>query len=369
VRRILLVCGFWLLLAPTSLLLADGKFFVSDETPVGAPYQRVLLTHDGTNECLVIQSEYQVSEGSPATNIAWVVPVPGIPELGSLSPKAASRLFEVLAFATRPKVTRVSHVLALVFFIGLPAAGLIGFLLCLVSLMTSWPSWASLRRGLIAVTSGYLLCTVPLALGWSWFSRTAGGVEGIEIIKHEQVGVYDVHVVTSGGSAALIDWLRKGGFHFDQADQAVFDHYLDQGWCFVAARGNAGELHTDQEPTLEGLVAPLVVRFAARWPVYPLALTSTTGRATEFLIYVLSREKVACDDRLRTSGHLFWRRSDIHDELSRLVEPASLLPNGNNALNRLTKFKGILSHYEMKKDLVFTPAADNQTVEEHVLVW
>ena len=372
IRRNLLACALWVLLVAPSLSLADGKFFVIDETPVGVPYQRVLLTHDGTDECLVLQSEYQVSEGSPAANIAWVVPVPSIPELGSLSPKSASTLFDWLAYSSIPDVTKVSHVLALAFLIGLPAAGIIGFLLCLVSLMTSWPTWVSLRRGLIVIMSGYLLCALPLwafILFHIFFAKSAGfNGAGVDVVKHQQVGVYDVHVVTSGGSATLIEWLRKGGFHFGQEDQVVFDHYIDQDWYFVAARVNAGEVHGDHELTSEGLVAPLVVRFAARQPIYPLALTSITGRATELLIYVLSPGKVTCDDRLRTSyyGPL---RFEFLSEFSKLVEPPGLLPRESSALNRLTKFKGILSHYEMKKDLVFSPAADNEPVREHIVVW
>ena len=66
---VVLVC-----LVATDAAMADGKFYrpALDKTQVGVPYQRALIIHDGATETLLLQSEYFISDQTPATEIAWV---------------------------------------------------------------------------------------------------------------------------------------------------------------------------------------------------------------------------------------------------------------------------------------------------------
>ena len=77
---------------------ANGKFFLGLEhvTP-GVPYQRALLIFDEGKETLVLQSTFSLEDFSiGGFNLGWVVPVPSIPDLDSLTSEQASELFFAL---------------------------------------------------------------------------------------------------------------------------------------------------------------------------------------------------------------------------------------------------------------------------------
>lgn len=120
----------------------------------------------------------------------------------------------------------------------------------------------------------------------------------------------------------------------------------------------------------EGMVAPLILKFETDTAVYPLAITSTIGADTEVLLYTLSERKLSCGERLTL-------------RCAKSTKPAGLISNflegtksETNALFAdipqsmiLCKFKKKLKPEEMKQDIEFESAPDNDPYVETKIVW
>jgi hypothetical protein len=262
-------------------------------------------------------------------------------------------------------------------FLGAAAIALLVLLACIVSRFARPPAHRPGSRGILAVSALLaLLAFVVIALSWRFLATfQAGGGEGIEIMATAQVGIYDVQVVRADEAGNLIEWLNGNQFHFDEADQEVFDDYLRHGWCFAVAKVDPAR---DDEGAAgsEGLVAPLILRFASDAPVYPLALTATAGQKTEILLYLFSQEKWATDGRLQLhfAGRYATRfaRDSWWDEVLPTfggVKPQGFFDGQDYALPYLCKFKGTLTARQMRLDLVFTPAEDQEPYRKHIFIW
>ncbi|MFC2023424.1 DUF2330 domain-containing protein, partial [Chloroflexota bacterium] len=166
----------------------------------------------------------------------------------------------------------------------------------------------------------------------------------------------------------LIEWLKQNQFQFDGTDTQVFDEYLQRGWCFVVARIDPSSVTDQGEVVSEGLVAPLIMRFVAEAPVYPLALTSTSGHETQIVLYVLSEAKWQNDGRLdlHYAGRSMAR--DYHRLMGEEIQPPGFSGAGMN-LNYLCKFKGTLTPEQMREDLTLALAKDDEPYRKHIITW
>ena len=88
---------------------------------------------------------------------------------------------------------------------------------------------------------------------------------------------------------------------------------------------------------------------------------------TEILIYLASATKMACDNRLK----LRFAKAVDYPPVSGLlaVEPAGFFENEDWSYRYLCKFKDTLSSAQMKDDITFTAAPDNEPYREHVVKW
>lgn len=129
----------------------------------------------------------------------------------------------------------------------------------------------------------------------SYLERSIGGVD---IIKAEKAGIYDVKVITSETAESIIDWLKDNSFNFDDNDTEVFQDYIDRNWCFVVAKVGSDKKVETGKIVAKGMVAPLILKFKTEKAIYPLALTSTIGTDTEVLLYTLSKDKLTCNEQL-----------------------------------------------------------------------
>ncbi len=434
-KRTAVFLSLLLSLAVAGPVLADGKFYWSESIPPSIPNQRALLWFDGARETLLLQSKYQTptSTGEP---FGWVVPVPAAPDLASMDPRLANEWFRVADYASTPNVTRVSAILLGLLFGAVTGAAVLTLLACLLSLFVPRLRFVRRHRAVLAAggalvllplptlllgsTSGegivllfgpavallvLLTCVVSLfvrrlahwrgkrailaasallslavfvMVAFSMISLGAAGLDGgltdgIEVMESAQVGIYEVEVIRADQAGSLIDWLNGHGFQFGGTDEQVFNDYLRRGWCFVVARVDPARTE-GRTAASEGLVAPLIVRFEADVPVYPLALTATANQETEILLYLFSQEKWASDGRLAlhyaaggTARGSYFSRNAERAELG--VEPQGFFAGDEFALPYLCKFKGTLRPEQMRQDLVLSRAEDQEPYRKRIFVW
>jgi len=346
---------------------ADGKFFIQvDTVPANVPYQRAFLIFDEGTETLVVQSKYELPESGATDALAWVVPVPSVPELASMDAEVARDFFFMASLSTRPRVRYYSSFLTL--------ALLVLFFVCAVATAlhaidcyTAKEPLAQKRHRRAFRNAALLTVLLFLVLSTQTFSlgTTRGG---LEVVKSEQVGIYDVTVIRGDSAEAVQDWLRDNGFAFDGKDKATFADYVARGWCFVAAKVSPDAEAEEGQIAAEGMAAPLVLTFATDRPVYPLALTATAGPETEILIYTLTANKLTRGDRL-TLRHA--RKQDSPLELHVSTGPDTHGPMEGLPIKpmMLCKFRGTMTAAQMAEDLVFEPAPDNATYRETIWVW
>lgn len=293
---------------------ADGKFF-AEKVPAGIPYQRAFILFHESSEILVLQSKYELSQSASIGSLGWVVPVPTVPEVGSAN--YAEGFFRTVYSHTRPMIFEISRI----------------FLI------------------------------IPL------FFRGAGGRD-VEIIKAEKAGIYDVKVIRSDSTDAILGWLKENGFGFSDADAEVFKDYIDRQWCFVVAKVEPDQQAETRRIAANRMVAPLVLKFETDKPVYPLALTSTIGVDTEILLYTLSERKLICGKQLTLRSARSTSTASLIGSLHYVAEPRTFGYFTNIPKSMiLCKFKKKLKPEEMSRDLQFEFAPDNEPRVETIIVW
>lgn len=285
----------------------DGKtyYFHREDVPPEIPYQRAFIHHKDGLETLILQSKYEVTPQEGHDQIAWVVPVPGFPEIGSMSASDAQTFFRRLGRMTPDDIFIVEELIDGVMFL----------------LVLLWPTFLYLYKvkkyplGGKGITreelkrnyqrrDGSLIQWVFLTFLMfilSGLGMTGGATMSADsrvlILDERKVGIYNVKVIKSKTSEALLDWLEEGGFQFSEVDKSAFEEHIQEGWCFVVAKS---DLTADGRAAVaEGLFAPLILKFAAPFPIYPLALTATAGQETEILLYLLTDVQYRCGDRLK----------------------------------------------------------------------
>ncbi len=230
-------------IAPLSLALAPPPAH-ADGVPlpphgrwadVQMPGQKAIIVYDEERKHEELILSIKLLGASPEA--AWVVPVPSIPQAKIASPEWFAQLSDL----TQPNVE---------------------------------------------TTYTCLLCPIILLAPGAEQSR-------VEVLSREQVGVYDVTVLSTEEPDALLRWLNKNGYTFPEEGLAILEAYLKEGWYFVATRALPGEA-----AKLEGDVQPLWLSFKAERPVYPMRLTSLvkSPEPIEVLIYVLAEHRMEIAD-------------------------------------------------------------------------
>jgi hypothetical protein len=350
----------------------DGKFFVREKIPAGIPYQRAILLFHEDHETLILQSKYDLPESQSVDSLAWIVPVPTVPEIAGGGANVAQDCFFVASRQTQPNVYHISYLFSLVCLV-LFVGGLAFMTVFLIryprarraeSTRAVWNR--QMTKTLLATGIAFLLMTSSMPT----LSRARGSA-GIDVIKAEHAGIYDVKVVRAQDAEAITEWLRENSFGVSDQDGEVFGDYVRRGWCFVTAKVEPNAPTEERKVISEGMVAPLLLKFASERPVYPLALTATAGTETEILLYTLSDAKLTCGERLtlrnaRQTKTEFILRSLVAQAE---VEEWSLLRNLPETPVMLCKFTGRLTSAQMKQDLEFTPAPDNEPYRERFVTW
>jgi hypothetical protein len=374
------------LLLGTGDCLADGKFFSPGSIPPDVPFQRAIVVFDGEREILVVQSKYDASSEQGLRALGWVVPVPTVPEVGTMAPPDAEIAFNLLDWATRPE----TYPLFKYYF-----WPLLFVLVMRMVLRARTESGGTLSRGRRWLLGSYLgniawiLVLLVLAATAYWGPRTGEQVKAaapapapVQVVMEATVGVYEVKVVKADAGNELVAWLNQHGFRFDAADEKVFADYIAKKWTFVTAKITPKAAEEKSALGRSGMANPLVLRFQSKQAVYPLALTATTGRETEIELYALHTHKMDAGGRLPLK---FANRWDADGKVGRLtseqgtsaniewlkywVEPKRFLARERLAEGYISRFRGRLNAEQMKTDLILSRAADDEPygVRKYVL--
>ncbi|MBN2589206.1 MAG: DUF2330 domain-containing protein [Sedimentisphaerales bacterium] len=351
-------------LSPKSF--ADGRFYNTERIPDKIPYQRAFLIFHEGSETLILQSKYELTKDITIGRLGWIVPVPSAPEILSFDLDKANTFFLRVARSTQPKIIDISTIIFGLFLLlcSLFSAIYFGFFI-IILLFYPTQKWQSGKK--------YCLKYLPLFLISLYFvfvhfipSLLINRAEGlVDVIKSEQVGIYDVKVIKSDSENAIIEWLNENRFGYSDKDITVFKDYIEKQWCFVVAKIVAGDKYISR-----GMVAPLVLRFKTDKATYPLALTSLVGQETEVVIYTLTENKQTCGSlmplkRSKVIGRAYNIESIFRSTEINIKTLVGELPVKMN----LCKFKGILTPEQMKSDLVFESAADNEPYRETKIIW
>lgn len=359
-----------ILAATAAQSMADGVMFWRETVPPKIPYQRALILFDKGTETLILQSRYKIPKGDGKSTLGWVVPVPAVPEVATMPADTALGLFMGLSEYSRPKITLIRPKVFAVLFGAVAGLSLLTLLVCLLSFVLPLPQRFKENRGRLARYSMLgLLISFPFIIVWSFRLAAARGSLGVDVIAEQRVGIYDVSVVRSDKTEGLIGWLNKNDFKFGDSDRAAFDSYILKGWCFVVAIINPSTGEKERRIVLEGLAAPLILRFPHTNPTYPVALTGTGGFETEILIYLASSTKMTANDRLtlRFAGEM--RKGLSRELLSADIDPEGFFDPKKMNFPYLCKFKDRLTPNRMREDIIFSEAEDDKPYREHIVKW
>jgi hypothetical protein len=348
------------LIVTSGIVRGDGKFFYLEKVPVDIPYQRAVLVFEDGKETLVLQSKYKTVGVEDVNSIAWVVPIPSIPELASMDAKEARHMFLMLGLISQPNVRGIGR-----FAILLSIVALLTFL---IAKLLNWFFAKLTKAGAKPLTVNILWVVIWVIVGFILIAGllmptlgTAGGE--VDVLKAETVGIYDVKVIRGDDANAVTQWLKDNGFGFLETDKKVFDQYVKKGWCFVTAKVDKEVNPSTEGAVSEGLAAPLILRFDSKKVIYPMALTGTTGENTEVLLYIFSDHKMECGDRLKLA--FFGETSNPFRQRDYFtLEPNDFFHDVKTELWQMCKFKGTLKPDQMKEDIVFKQAKDDKPYRE-----
>ncbi|MFO0624422.1 MAG: DUF2330 domain-containing protein [Polyangiales bacterium] len=109
-------------------------------------------------------------------------------------------------------------------------------------------------------------CGSRLAFGASADSNSAPENGGVQVLREQTVGPYEVRVIRGDDPMAMRTWLRDNGFSVPAALEPIVDHYTAMRADYLAVRLRAGEGVDRMVPmriTMEGYQPALPLRMIA----------------------------------------------------------------------------------------------------------
>jgi hypothetical protein len=210
------------------LVQADG-YVIPEPMPsssIMADQKAVLVFHDG-HENLVISIDLDLRSVEDLPDMAWVIPVPSLPEVQVTS----QALFDELDRLSAPEVV-----------------------------------YRSERQG-----------------GFSLGLRAEAPAPAVEVLERKQVGVYDVAVLAGRDGGALRDWLNAEGFRIPDALLPTLEAYIAEQWTFVAMR-----IAPDVNRNEIFRADPVWLSFETEEMVYPMRLTGIREDPLALRLYILA---------------------------------------------------------------------------------
>jgi hypothetical protein len=128
------------------------------------------------------------------------------------------------------------------------------------------------------------------------------GVDEIQVISEEAIGMYEVAVLRSGSNDALERWLSAHQYKYPKGMEKSCEEYVKQKWCFVAVKAKIGRKlavapkpgQRDVDPklprgtTFDGHVQAMGFRFRSPRLVVPMRLSALNPGKLHNVVYLLS---------------------------------------------------------------------------------
>ncbi len=369
--------------------LADGKVYINyEKVPPTIPYQRALIFHHKQTQTLILQSRYQsVEQGE---QIGWIVPLPSPPEVGTMKPDQAKIIFSNLSRQSKPQKFYISDFFFIIF--GIAAA--LYFILCvIIGVVASFTKkeYKIVSKPMFALSFAFLIFIMLIPnVGKINSSKS----KGIHVLSEHDTGIYRSKIIEANSATDLENWLTTNGFAYDREDTKAFEEHIADGWCFAATTVKPPS-EWKYKGHSEGLFAPLIFRFHAEQPIYPLALTATIGQPTTVLIYLVADQFFTAGERIEMhyagiapnlsekilhdirkidyrelssiSDFDEWQKQ--YEKLTQENEHSTFIGNEILALDHLMKFKQELTAEEMKTDLIFRPTPEQKPFRRKQWHW
>jgi hypothetical protein len=145
---------------------------------------------------------------------------------------------------------------------------------------------------------------------------------GTTVIQRGTVGVFDYALLQAETAESFTDWLDANGFPYEDSAQAVFEHYVDNRWYFVAFKvsagadpngtggngsgGAAGGSGGTLDRTMCGDFGPISLSFPVEPnPVVPTRIAAVSSSSLTWIVYTLAEHQLRVQDmgtELRFSG-------------------------------------------------------------------
>lgn len=261
-----------------NLCFADGTFI----PPIKAkrklpdiPIQRALLKYHFGVETLIIEATLD-GEGD---SFGWIIPVPNIPLRFE---KVSPGLLKTLSLQTEPKIIHRRHpgirtllitfgVLFIIFFLRIIRAPKILYFVLFAVIA-------------VMVMRNFL----------QYLSSSSVQLVGVTQVSRQVIGNYETFVLKATKVADMNTWLKDNGFRtLPEKANPIMNDYIEKNWCFVAAK-----LIRDNEGT--STPHPILIKFKADKPVYPMRLTALSGSTLYLELFVLAdREAIPKNYKLR----------------------------------------------------------------------
>jgi hypothetical protein len=129
---------------------------------------------------------------------------------------------------------------------------------------------------------------------WQSITEFGGGGTGgaapppVTVLDRQTLGPLEVSTLAATNATALHDWLAVNGYPFPPDLSRVLQHYVDNGWFYVAVKlvpGATGH-------ALTGTLDPLWLTFATPEMVYPIRPSSLARGGFRVVLYVVADHRV-----------------------------------------------------------------------------
>lgn len=288
--------------------LADGMFIAPPGSFMYEPVQQAFIEWDAAaeTEALTILPAFY----GDASGFAWIVPVPGLPELEL----ANRQLFYDLDSVTSPVYRSRDG------------------------------DWGCLEQ--------------------RDYDVLAGANDGVQIIDSETIGYYQTMIVSSDSAPALLDSLTAWGFlhpgNVDAATAAIND-YVERSWYFVTMQVDSDaldEYYYDDYyyvPYYYGGLDPITLTFSTEAPVYPMKISAySAAEDTRVHLYIKANHRLTFDGAQTYYANRFSTEElaelPYHPSLHQVFQPGDYL----------TKLRRGYSPAQMTQDIYLVQAASDE---------